>query len=126
LISTSAKFATGYHLIARSVSLFAKDLPFEYAFSPELTEEAHREVWLNMRYDADVPPSNWNYMGAEGDVQYERPPLEARCAWFDFFRPDYEWYGHFDHRRQPDSDYLRNRIARLAVDLRTGEAQLEK
>jgi hypothetical protein len=117
--------ASGYHLIARSVSLYAKDLLFEYTFSPELTEEAHREVWLNMRYDADVPPSNSDYIGAEGDVQYERPPLEARYAWFDFFRPDYEWYGHFDHRGQPDSDYLGNRIARLTVDLRTGEAQTE-
>lgn len=116
----------GYHVIARSVSLYAKDLLFEYAFSPELTEEARKEVWLNICYDADVSPSNWNYVGAEGGVQYERPPLEARYAWFDFFRPDYEWNGHFDHGGQPDSDYLRNRIARLTVDLRTGEAQIEK
>src|SRR6266567_930032 len=109
--------AAGYHLIARSVSLFAKDLLFEYAFAPELTEEAHGEVRLNMCYDADVSPSNWDCMGAEGDVQYERPPLEARYAWFDFFRPDYEWYGHYFYDRgQPDSDYLRNRIARLTVD----------
>lgn len=120
------EFSQRYHLITRSVSLFAKDLLFEYAFSPELTEEARGEVWLNMCYDADISPSNWNYVGAEGGVQYERPPLEARYAWFDFFRPDYEWSGHFDHRRQPDSDYLRNRIARLTVDLRTGEAQIEK
>ena|SRR5690348_12533191 len=64
--------------------------------------------------------------GAAGDVQYERPPLEARYAWFDFFRPDYEWMDHFDQRGQPDSDYLRNRIARLTFDLKTGEAQIEK
>jgi hypothetical protein len=52
---------------------------------------------------------------------YERPPPQARYAWFDFFRPDYVWIG------QPDSDdYLRNRIARLTFDLKTGEAQIEK
>ena len=66
--------ADGYHLIARSVSLSAQDLMFEYAFSPELTREAHRKVWLNMFYDADISPPNWNYIGAEGDVQYARPP----------------------------------------------------
>jgi hypothetical protein len=118
--------ALGYHLIARSISLSAEDLLFEYAFLPELTDEAHEGVWLNMFYGADIPPPNWNYVGAEGDVQYERPPLEARYAWFDFFRPDYEWMDHFDRRGQPDSDYLRNRIARLTFDLKTGEAQVEK
>jgi hypothetical protein len=118
--------ADGYHLITRSVSLYAKDLLFEYAFSPELTEEAHRKVWLNMHYDADVSPSNWDYIGAEGGVQYERPPLEARYAWFDFFRPDYEWMDDFDRREQPGSDYQRNRISRLTLELRTGEAQIEK
>lgn len=51
---------------------------------------------------------------------YERPLPEARHAWFDFFPPDYGWIG------QPDSDYLRNRIARLTFDLKTGEAQIEK
>ena len=79
-----------------------------------------------MRYDADVPPSNCDYMGAEGGVQYQRPPLRARYAWFDFFRPNYEWYGRWDHGGQPDSDYLRNRIARLSLDLKTGEAQIEE
>jgi hypothetical protein len=34
--------------------------------------------------------------------------------------------GHFDRSGQPDSDYLRNRIARLTFDLKTGEAQVEK
>ena len=59
-------------------------------------------------------------------MQYARPPLEARYAWFDFFRPDYEWYGHWDRSGKPDIDYLRNRIARLTFDLKTGEAQIEK
>jgi hypothetical protein len=51
-------------------------------------------------------------------------PYRARRPRFDFFRPDYEWMGHFDRSGQPDSDYLRNRIARLTFDLRTGEAQI--
>jgi hypothetical protein len=116
--------ADGYHLIARSISLSAKYLLFESTFAPELTKGTR--VWLNMSYDADIPPPNRDYIGAGGDVQYARPPLEARCAWFDFFRPDYDWMSHFDHRGQPDSDYLRNRIARLTFDLRTGAAQIEK
>ena len=113
--------ADGYHLIARSISLSAKHLLFEFAFAPELTEEA--EVWLNMSYTADIPVSQ-DYIGAGDDVQYARPALKARYAWFDFFRPDYEWIDHFYPSGQPDSDYLRNRIARLTFDLRTGEAQI--
>jgi hypothetical protein len=116
--------ALGYHLIARSVSLSAEDLLFEYAFLPGLTDEARKDVWLNMFYDADISPPNWNYVGADGDVQYERPPLEARHAWFDFFRPDFEWDEHLN-RGQPDGAYLRNRIARLIFDLKTGAAQIE-
>lgn len=50
----------------------------------------------------------------------------ARYAWVDFFRPDYDWMGHFDRHGQPDSDYLRNRIARLIFDLKTGEAVIDK
>ena len=115
--------ADGYHLIARSISLSAKHLLFEFAFAPERTEGA--EVWLNASYGADIPVSP-DYIGGGDGVQYARPPLKARYAWFDFFRPDYEWYGHWDRHGQPDSDYLRNRIARLTFDLRTGEAQVEK
>jgi hypothetical protein len=118
--------ALGYHLIARSVTLTDENLFFEYAFHPMLTEEAHKELWLNMFYDADISPPDWNYVGAEGDVQYARPPLEARYAWFDFFRPDYDWMDHLYRRGQPDDDYLRNRIARLTVDMKTGAAQIEK
>jgi len=114
----------GYHLIARSVSLTADELFFEYAFVPELTEEGHEQVWLNMFYDADISPPDWNWVGAQGDVQYARPPLEARHAWFDLLPSDYEWMEHVD-QRGPDSDYLRNRIARLTVDLKTGEARIE-
>jgi hypothetical protein len=113
--------ADGYHLIARSISLSAEHLLFEFAFAPERTGEA--EVWLNMSYTADIPVSQ-DYIGAGNDVQYARPPLKARYAWFDFFRPDYEWIDHFYPSGQPDSDYLRNRIARLTFDLRTGEAQI--
>jgi hypothetical protein len=82
----------GYHLIARSISLSARHLLFEFAFAPERTRGA--EVWLNMSYTADIPTSQ-DYIGAGNDVQYGRPPLKARYAWFDFFRPDYEWMGHF-------------------------------
>jgi hypothetical protein len=115
--------ADGYHLIARSITLYPKDLLFEFAFAPEPTEGA--EVWLNMSYNADIPTSP-DYIGARDGVQYARPPLKARYAWFDFFRPDYEWYGHWDRSGQPDSDYLRNRVARLTFDLKTGEAQVER
>ena len=37
---------------------------------------------------------------------------------------DYEWYVHFDRHGQPDDDYLRNRVARLTLDLKTGAAQV--
>jgi len=77
-----------------------------------------------MFYDADVSPPDWNYVGAEGDVQYSRPPREARHAWFDFFPPEYVWEEHLD-RHGPGSHYLRNRIARLTIDLMTGEAHIE-
>jgi hypothetical protein len=117
--------APGLHigLIVRSISLSAKHLLFEFAFIPEPPKGA--EVWLNMSYGADIPTSQ-DYMGIGDEVQYTRPPLGARHAWFDFFRPDYEWMVHFDRSGQPDSDYQRNRIARLTFDLRTGEAQIEK
>ncbi len=114
--------ADGYHLIARSISLSAKHLSFEFAFAPERAEGA--KVWLNMSYTADIPVGQ-DYIGAGDDVQYERPARKARYAWFDFFRPDYDWVSHFYPTGQPDSDYLRNRIARLTFDLRTGQAQIE-
>jgi hypothetical protein len=116
--------ALGYRLIARSVSLTDEDLYFEFAFAPERTEEARKEVWLNMFYDADISPPDWNYVGVGEEVQYARPPLAARYAWFDFFPPDFVWEEHLD-ARGPDSDYLRNRISRLTVDLNTGEAHIE-
>jgi hypothetical protein len=67
-------------------------------------------------------------VGTGNEVRYARPPLKARYAWFDFFRPDYEWIVHVDWggSGQPDSDYLRNRMARLTFDLKTGEAQIER
>src|SRR5690348_17121612 len=76
--------AGGCHLIARSISLSATYLLFEFAFVPEPAEGA--DVWLNTCYGADLPVS-WNYVGAGDDVQYERPPPAARYAWFDFSRP---------------------------------------
>jgi hypothetical protein len=115
--------AEGYHLIARSISLSAKHLLFEFSFAPERAEGA--AVWLNMCYTTDVPVSQ-DYIGAGDEVQYKRPPLKARYAWFDFFRPGYTWHGQWDSRGQPDGDYLRNRVARLTFDLKTGQAQIEK
>jgi hypothetical protein len=115
--------AAGYHLIARSISLSADYLFFEFAFAPERAEGA--EVWPNVCYGADIPVSR-DYVGAGNDMQYTRPPRAARCAWFDFFRTDYEWYGQWDSSGQPNSDYQRNRIARLTFDLRTGQAQIER
>ena len=78
-----------------------------------------------MSYTADIPVS-LDHMGAGNDVQYARPPLKARSAWFDFFRTDYEWTDHLDRHGQPDDDYLRNRIGRVTLDLKTGQAQIEK
>jgi hypothetical protein len=117
--------ALRHHMIVRSISLTDENLLFHYAFVPELTEEERGEVWPNMNYGADVSPPGWNQGWSEAEV-YERPVPEARHAWFDFFRPDYDWLGHLDRRGQPGSDYLRNRIARLTFDLKTGEAQIEK
>ena len=57
---------------------------------------------------------------------FERPVPKARQAWFDFFQPYYDWYVHFDRHGQPDDDYLRNRVARLTLDLKTGAAQIER
>ena len=62
--------------------------------------------------------------GAGDDVQYQRPAPGARYALFDFFRSDYMWIGHFGRDGQPDPDYLRNRVARLTFDLRTGDARV--
>jgi hypothetical protein len=118
------EIAGGHHLIVRSVALSDDDLTFSYAYDPELTEEEHE--LLNMWYDADISPPNFDYAGAGRYLKYAWPPLEARYAWFDFFHPDYVYEEHFDRRGQPDSDYLSNRIARLTVDLKTGEAQIEK
>jgi hypothetical protein len=117
--------ADGYHLIVRSISLTAQHLLFDFAYIPEIPEERRGELWPNINYDADVSPRGWNAGSSDGEW-YERPVPGARYAYFDFFRPGYEWTKHFDRHGQPDSDYLRNRIARLTFDLRTGHAQTEK
>jgi hypothetical protein len=109
--------ADGYHLLARGVSLRGENLIFEWAVDPEPAEEG--EVWPEMAYGADVSPRGWNQGRSDWDV-FERPVPKARQVWFDFFRTDYDWLG------QPDSDYLLNRVARLTLDLKTGEAQIEK
>ena len=62
--------ADGYHLIARTITLYPEDLLFEFAFVPERAEGA--QVWLNMSYTADSPTSQ-DYIGAGDDVQYARP-----------------------------------------------------
>jgi hypothetical protein len=117
--------ADGYHRIAQSISLEGEQLFFVFAFVPEPAEGA--EVWLNMSYDADVPVSG-DYTGCGDEVMYARPARGARYAWFDFFRSDYDWIVHVDWggSGQPDSDYLRNRVARLIFDLKTGEAVVDK
>ena len=112
--------ADGYHLIVRSISLTGQNLIVNCGFVPELTEEQGvAGVWPEMNYGADVSPPGWSQGRSDFDV-FERPVPEARHAWFDFFRPDYDWLG------QPASDYLRNRIARLTLDLKTGEAQIQR
>ena len=115
----------GHHLIAQGITLTEKNLILEWTFVPEVAAEASGEVWPNMNYDADVSPSGWNQAVADWDV-FERPVPAARYVWFDFFRPDYDRMGHHDRHGQPDSDYLRNRIARLTFDLKTREAQIEE
>jgi hypothetical protein len=115
--------ADGYHLIARGVSLRGANLTFEWAVVPEPTEEA--QVWPEVNYGADVSPRGWNSWRSDCDG-FERPVPKARHVWFDFFRTDYDWIVPFCRDGQPDSDYLRNRIARLTLDLKTGEAQIER
>jgi hypothetical protein len=117
--------ADGYHLIVRSIALKGESLLFEHAFVPEVPDERMLDLWPNMNYDADVSPPGWNQGCSDAEV-YDRPVPEARYVWFDFFPPEYEWMGHFDRRGRPDGDYLRNRIARLTLDLKTGEARIEK
>jgi hypothetical protein len=74
---------------------------------------------------ADLPPGI-NEVAASARTPAPTPGTWVEHPWFDFFRPDYEWYGHWNRSGQPDSDYLRNRIARLTFDLKTGEAQVER
>jgi hypothetical protein len=117
------EFADGCRLIVRSISLTGNNLNVDWAFVPEPTEEA--DLWPEIRYGADVSPRGWNQWRADFDG-FERPVPKARQVWFDFFRPYYEWYGHFDGPGQPDDDYLRNRVARITLDLKTGAAQIER
>jgi hypothetical protein len=116
--------AGGHHLIVGSIALKGESLLFEHAFVPEVPEEAILDLWPNMNYDADVSPPGWNQGCSDAEV-YDRPVPEARYVWFDFFPPDYDWMGHSHRRGRPDSDYIANRIARLVLDLETGETRIE-
>ena len=115
--------ADGYRLFVRGISLRGENLLLDCVFVPEGAEGA--DVWPSMNYGADVSPPGWNQGWSEGEV-YERPVPEARHVWFDFFRSDHDWLGHFHCDAGPDSDYHRNRIARLTLDLESGEARIEK
>jgi hypothetical protein len=115
--------ADGYRMVVRGVSLRGENLLFECELVPEPAEGA--EVWPSMNYGADVSPPGWNQGWSEGET-YERPVPEARHVRFDFFRSDYDWLGHFHRGGGPDSDYYLNRIARLTLDLESGQARLEK
>ncbi len=117
--------ADGYHLTVRSISLTGANLLVDWAFVPEVPEDRLGELWPNMSYGADVSPPGGN-QACERAEWYERPVPEARYAMLDFFRPGYDWMGHFDRHGHPDGDYLRNRIARLTFDLMTGEAQIDR
>ncbi len=72
-----------------------------------------------MDYGADVSPPGWNTACSEAEV-YERPVPRATCAWFDFFRCDYEPIVH------SASENRQHRVARLTFDLTTGQAQIQK
>ena len=67
-------------------------------------------------------------MGSANRLLLRAACAGARYAWFDFFRPDYDWMVHVDWggSRQPNRKHLRNRIARLIFDLKTGEAVIDK
>ena len=117
--------AHGHHLIVAGITLNGANLVLEWAFAPEVPGGTSLEVWPNMSYDADVSPPGWN-TGVSDFDGFQRPVPQARYVWFDFFRPGYDWKGHVDRHGQPDRDYLRNRISRLAFDLKTRQAKLEK
>ncbi len=101
--------ADGYHLIVRGISLTGDMLIVDWAFAPELAEDAR--LWPNMSYDADVSPRGWN-SGVSDFGGFERPVQRARYAYIDFFRPAFDWMSHFDRHGQPDGDYPCNRLAR--------------
>lgn len=100
--------ADGFHLIARSVSLSAKHLRFEFAFTPEPSNGA--EAWLNMSYGADTPAGQY-YIGAGNEVQVhtaspEGPVrvvrlLPARLRLARAFLP--RWWTRLRLLPQPDS-----------------------
>jgi hypothetical protein len=117
--------ANGYRLIVRSILLTGKSLLVDCVFLPEPTDVSEAEYWPEIRYDADVSPRGWNQYRADFNV-FERPVPKARHAWFDFFQPGYDWHVEFYSHEQPSNDYLRNRIARLTLDLKTGETQIER
>jgi hypothetical protein len=119
------EMADGYHLIVTSIALTDEALLFDFKFEPEVPDEERAKLYPNMNYGADVSPPGWNQWASDADV-YQRPVPEASYAWFDFFRPYYDWLVHLGPHGQPDDDYVRNRVLRLTFDMKTGEAQIEK
>jgi hypothetical protein len=108
--------ADGRHLIVRSIGLTGQSLLFDFGFAPE---DASEGLWPSMEYGADVSPPGWNNACTEAE-EYERPVPQATCAWFDFYRCDYEPIVH------TDSENRQNRISRLTFDLKTGQAQVQQ
>ena len=125
----------GHRFVVRGIRLFGDQLTIHYAWVPGLTVDySEGDIYPNIRYDADVQPDNSTDMGSyapceggpytDGKIQYAQPPAEARYAFFDFFRPDYDCDGE-NFRGTADEEYLANRVSRLTVELRTGRAVLE-
>jgi hypothetical protein len=81
--------ADGCHLIVESIGL-TQSLLFNFKFAPE---DASEGLWPSMDYGADVSPPGWNNACMDGE-EYERPVPQATCAWFDFYRCDYESFTH--------------------------------
>jgi hypothetical protein len=111
----------GRRLIVRGVCLDGRRMWLYYAWTPGLTEPMGEDsgVWLNVEYDADVSPENFDCTGSygtdggefsEGEIGYHcPPPASARQVWFDFYDATE------DHR-----------ACRLTIDLATKQVQVER
>ena len=101
----------GHRLIVLVISLTAERLFFEYAFVPEVTEAERHDVFLNM-FTTPISRLPIGTTKIAGPLDGGASAEGARAL-------------HAASARGSDSDYLRNRIARLTVDVTTGEAQIE-